>query len=126
MATHISAGGSANVVIDGSNAGVVWDLTGLDNSGRVLDTINVKIKKGLSPALAVQLDLPTIKSINGRNVTFNIDFNDFAGVVNLYAGVDNFINGVQTFTLDYPLNSVVPVSVGSSDNWVLPVLAQLP
>jgi hypothetical protein len=127
MATHISAGGSSNIIIDGS-ASVVWDLTGLDNSGRVLTEINVKMVAGGSPVSLITLQLPSIQSLNGRIVLFRLNLNDFAGDITIVPASGDTINSE---TIPFPLQNpkklkVYPVQVGSSNNWVLPLLASTP
>jgi hypothetical protein len=123
MATII-AGGSANITLDLAQ-GTDWELNGLDANGKVLQSVNVKIKtNGL--ATTMNLTLPTIASLNNRNVVFNIDSNDYGNSIVVKAGVDNTINGKAELTTAYPNFSVVPVSSTSSVNWTLPVIQEAP
>jgi hypothetical protein len=124
MAAPLIAGGSANITLDLAQGGN-WELNGLDANGKVLQSVNVKIKtNGL--VTTINLTLPTIASLNNRNVVFNIDTNDFGGSVVLIAGSGNLINGEATLTTAYANFSVVPVSSTSSVNWTLPVIQEAP
>jgi hypothetical protein len=122
MALPIIAGGSANITLDLAQY-TNWELTGLDANGKVLQSVNVKIK-GNGIGTNVYLTLPTIASLNNRNVVFNIDTNDFGDNIILTAGNGNFINGEATLTTAYAKFSVVPVSSTSSVNWTLPVIQE--
>jgi hypothetical protein len=123
MATII-AGGSANITLDLAQ-GTDWELNGLDANGKVLQSVNVKIKtNGL--ATTMNLTLPTIASLNNRNVVFNIDSNDYGNSIVVKAGVDNTINGKAELTTAYPEFAVVPVSSTSGENWTLPVIQEAP
>ena len=124
MAAPIKIGGSANIILDLAVSNN-WELTGLDSSGKVLQTMNVRIKQRLiSPVGSVSITLPTIASLNNRSCIYNIDSNDFGQDIILEAGIGNFVNGVTTLTIDYPTNSVTPITSSSGDNWTLPVIQQ--
>ena len=124
MAAPIKIGGSANIILDLSVSND-WELTGLDSSGKVLQTMNVRIKQRLiSPVGSVNITLPKIASLNNRSCIYNIDSNDFGQDIILIAGSGNFVNGVANLTIDYPTNSVTPITSSSSDNWTLPVIQQ--
>jgi len=115
------AGGSSNIVLNLNN-GLDWQLTGLDEQQRVLLNINVKLQQGMIRG-SVNIYLPLISSLNGRFVNFNIDANDYFGQVSFYAMDGNFINGINSIDVLIKSNVVIPVSVGSSDNYILMTLA---
>ena len=124
MAAPIKIGGSANIILDLAVSNN-WELTGLDSSGKVLQTMNVRIKQRLiSPVGSVNITLPKIASLNNRSCIYNIDSNDFGQDIILIAGSGNFVNGVANLTIDYPTNSVTPITSSSGDNWTLPVIQQ--
>jgi hypothetical protein len=127
MASSIKIGGSANVTLDLS-VSTNWELTGLDSSGRILPSLNVKIKQKVLLPLptSVSITLPTIASLNNRPCVYNIDSNNFGQDIILVAGLDNFVNGVATLTISYPTNSVTPITASSGDNWTLPVIQEAP
>ena len=124
MAAPIKIGGSANIILD-LEVSNNWELTGLDSSGKVLQTMNVRIKQRLiSPVGSVNITLPTIASLNNRSCIYNIDSNDFGNDIILKAGIGNFVNGLANLTISYEKNSVTPITSSSSDNWTLPVIQQ--
>ena len=118
-------GGSANITLD-LNVNTNWELTGLDGQGRVLLDVNVKIKQSIVPTASINIFLPTIASLNSRNVTFNIDSNNFGNIIGLKSIDSDKINGETTLSIAYPKQSVAPVSVSGNDNWTLPLLQQAP
>lgn len=123
MAT-IKIGGSSNVILDLA-VSTGWELTGLDANGKVLQSLNVKVKPD-GVATTFNLTLPTIASLNNRTCTYNIDTNDYGKAIVVIAGSGNFVNGEATLTIAYPKESVTPITSTSSDNWTLPVIQEAP
>lgn len=125
MATPLIAGGSANITLDLTKS-QNWELTGLDNNGQVLENVNVKVSTLGSTATSIQIILPTIESLNYRNVVFNIDTNDYGQNIVLVANGSNTINGEGSLTIAYVELAVAQISVSSSTNWTLPLLQEAP
>lgn len=121
MASPILVGGSSNVLLD-LNLGTSFELTGLSNTGAVIQQVNVKIKQALVPVATVSILLPLISNLNNRIVQFNIDSNNFVGEAIIDAPNGNFINGQQSITVDPTIaNAVLVFTVTSSDNYTVNV-----
>lgn len=120
---NVNIGGSSNVTINGSSTDQYF-LTGLDANGKVLSEINVKIIAGTSPATMLFIYLPDIASLNFRNITFNIDMNDYTTDVNIAGGsISNSINGgFMPVNIGGGSRRVVPVQSLSWRNWFVPAL----
>jgi hypothetical protein len=122
MASPILVGGSSNVILD-LNLGTSFELTGLSNTGAVIQQVNVRIIQS-SPLLqsSIAIRLPLIADLNYRNVQFNIDSNNYVGEAVIDAQNGNFINGQQSITVDPTIaNAVLVFTVTSSDNYTVNV-----
>lgn len=119
MADIITLGGSANLIAD-LEKGDIFELTGLDINGKVLQSINVQlVGTGLSDQ--VSLILPESITLNYREVSFNINRGDFNNTLVVVCVGNDTINGVpsgQKFKLQ-PQNIVQQVVLFQSTRWTI-------
>jgi len=115
-------GGGSNVSL---NASVNNDyyLTGLDANGNVLLQINVTIISGATPLPQVNVFLPSIQSLNFRNVVVVFDYRDYDGeiVVNRFPFLDS-INGIDQIIVGQGAGSSGIVQVTGSNSWFAPAI----
>jgi hypothetical protein len=115
-------GGGSNVSLNASENNDYY-LTGLDANGKVLLQINVTIFSGGSPTPQVNVFLPSIQSLNFRNVVVVFEYRDYDGeiVVNRFPDLD-FINGTDQIIVGQGAASSGIVQVTGSNSWFAPAI----
>lgn len=94
MADTIILGGSANIIAD-LEKGDLFELTGLDINGKVLQTINVQLV-GTGTSDQVIFILPESIKLNYREVSFNINRGEFENTLAIVCQGNDTINGVPS------------------------------
>jgi len=113
---------SPNPLLDLSKS-ANWELTCLDNNNQVLESVNAKLFLGDFPRPeSVTIILPTVSSLNNRQVTINLNTNDYKGAIIVEPQGGDFINGVLSLTVAYQKNTILPIISNSSNGWIMPVL----
>lgn len=121
MAAAPIIGGSANVTLNVATA-TTFALTGLDSLGQVVPELNAKID-GNGVVTSVTINLPTKESLNYRDITINIDTNDYTGDI-LLDPTDAPINGApSTLITGAPAGVTYIVTFRNGANWSLLKLA---
>jgi hypothetical protein len=134
MPTTRKLGGSQNLkVLTSQASSVFYKLTGLDNSGRVLQNVFITIvKDSIVVPEIINFELPIISTLNNRLVNFYINLGEFGtlGYVSVNGGqnedmsVQNLING-NNFR-DLKTNDFTDVSykleIGNQNNWIVNTL----
>jgi hypothetical protein len=119
MAQATILGGSANLVADLS-VDTNFVLTGLDNNGKVLPTINVQVFDPLGDADLVYLQLPESSAMNYRNVTININRGKFGNTLAITPTGEDKICGLnQEVKLEVGKGATQQVQLLQGDNWTI-------